>query len=397
MSPGRADGKPGSRLVNLVKNLVLLLSTLALMLVALEIGVRVFADVPPTIGVRDPVIGKKHRPNFAGKVFVDEAGREVFLRFNGEGFRGPDVPYQRAPDARRIAVLGDSFVAAIASDEDDTAVGVLGKLLRQSHPEVRWEVQNFGVSGSSTGQQLKLYREVVSRYRPDIVLCAYFMGNDFTDNSDRLSNNPRIYFALDDRGELVQVPFSAARSEVSAWLNLHSRFYVWQKHANDILQGRHDKDYRIHSTARSEILDATWELNERLILALSNEVERGGGRFVLVLFPDAAQVYDDRWEALLEEAGAHAGELDPTHAENRLASFARDHGIAVVTLTGDLRQAAGGRRASDTEPDELLFFAGVGHFTARGNRLAATAIHRFLTEEGGREILASVLTDGAEP
>lgn len=397
MSPGRADEEPGSRLAHCSKNLILLLATLALLLVVLEIGVRMFTNVPPAIGVRDPVIGKKHRPNFAGKVFVDEAGREVFLRFNGEGFRGPDVSYQRAPDARRIAVLGDSFVAAIASDEDDTAVNVLGRLLERSNPEVRWEVQNFGVSGSSTGQQLKLYREVVSRYRPDIVLCAYFMGNDFTDNSNRLSNNPRIYFELDSRGELVQVPFSAARSKVSAWLNLHSRFYVWQKHANDILQGRHDKDYRIYSTARSEILDATWALNERLILALSSEVERGGGRFVLVLFPDAAQVYDDVWEALLDEAGEHAGELDRTHAENRLVAFARDHGIAVVTLTQDLRHAAEGRRAADAGPDELLFFAGVGHFTTRGNQLAASAIHRFLTEEEGREILASALADGAGP
>lgn len=397
MSPGRTDEEPGSRFANFSKNLILLLTTLALLLVVLEIGVRVLTDVPPTIGVRDPVIGKKHHPNFAGKVFVDEAGREVFLRFNGEGFRGPEVPYRRAPDARRIAVLGDSFVAAIASDEDQTAVGVLGTLFGQSHPEVRWEVQNFGVSGSSTGQQLKLYREIVSRYHPDIVLCAYFMGNDFTDNSNRLSNNPRIYFELDDRGELVQVPFSATRSKVSAWLNLHSRFYVWQKRANDLLQGRHDKDDRIYSTARSEILDATWELNERLIFTLATEVERGGARFVLVLLPDAAQVYDDVWEAILDEAGEHAGELDPTHAENRLASFARDQGIAVVTMTGDLRQAAGGGRASDTGPDELLFFAGVGHFTARGNRLAATAIHRFLTEEEGREILASVLADGAGP
>jgi hypothetical protein len=345
--------------------------------------------------MRDPVIGRKYRPHFEGGVFVDEAGRKVFLRFNGEGFRGTDVPRERAPDARRIKVLGDSFVAAVGCEEDDTAVVVLERLLEQSHPEVRWEVLNFGVSGSSTGQQLALYREVVARYRPDLVLCAYFMGNDFTDNSNRLSHYPRIYFELDDRGELVQVPGSATQKKISAWLNLHSRFYVWQKRANDILSGRNREANPIHSTASEEILAETWELNERLILALCDEVERDGAHFVLVLYPGAAQVYDDRWEEVLDVAGEHAGELDPTHAEGRLTSLAQAHDIAVVTMTRDLKRATRGLRATDTDPENLLFFGGTGHFTVRGNRLAATAIHRFLSEEGGRETMESMLAGGA--
>ena len=368
---------------------------MALLLVALEIGVRVLTDIPPALGMRDEVIGRKYRPHFEGEVFVDEAGREVFLRFNGEGFRGADVPLERAPDVRRIAVLGDSFVAAVACEEDDTAVVVLERLLDQSHPEVRWEVLNFGVSGSSTGQQLALYREVVAHYHPDLVLCAYFMGNDFTDNSNRLSHYPRIYFELDDRGELVQVPVSAAQRKVSAWLNLHSRFYVWQKRANDILSGRNREANRIHSTSSEKILTETWELNERLILALSDEVERDGARFVLVLYPGAAQIYDDRWEEILDLAGEHAGELDPTHAEDRLTSLAQAHGIAVVTMTRDLKRATRGLRATDTDPEDLLFFGGAGHFTPQGNRLAAAAIHRFLSEEGGRETLESILAEGA--
>jgi hypothetical protein len=383
----------GSRLAGIAKNLALLVGTLVVLAVGLEIGVRIFTDTPPAIGVRDTVVGKRHRPHFADDVFVEEAGRKVFLRFNREGFRGADLPYEREPGTRRIAVLGDSFVVAVACDEEETAVHRLEQRLDESHPEVRWEVLNFGVSGSSTGQELVLYREIVARYRPEIVLGAYFMGNDLADNSTRLSANPRIYFELDDAGNLVRVPLSTTRRKLSNWLNLHSRFYVWQKRANDILQHRRAEGHLIFSTASSELLDEVWEVNERLILALAEAVESVGGRFVLVLYPDAAQIYDDRWEAVLQDAGDGAAELDREHAERRLVEIAESHGIPVVTLTDDFRRAAGGRRAADTEPEDHLYFHGTGHFTARGHLVAAKAVHRFLTEGEGRPILEWALTE----
>jgi len=383
----------GSRLAGMAKNLALLLVTLVVLAGGLEIGARIFTDMPPAIGVRDTVVGKRHRPHFADDVFVEEAGRKVFLRFNREGFRGADVPYDVTPGTRRIAVLGDSFVAAVACDEEDTMVHRLEQLLDESHPEFGWEVLNFGVSGSSTGQELVLYREIVARYRPEIVLCAYFMGNDFADNSNRLSTNPRIYHELDDRGELVRVHLSTTRRTLSNWLNLHSRFYVWQKRANDILRHRRAEGHLIFSTASSEVLDEVWELNERLILALAEEVESDGARFVLVLYPDAAQVYDDRWEAVLQDAGDGAGHLDRKHAERRLVAIAESHGIPVVTMTDELRRAAGSRRAADTDPEDPLYFHGAGHFTARGHLLAATTVHRFLTEAEGRDILESAVTE----
>jgi hypothetical protein len=384
----------GSRLVGAAKNIALLLGTLTVLAVALEIGVRVLTDVPPVIGVRDTVVGKRHRPNFADDVWVDEAGREVFLRFNREGFRGADVPYESEPGTRRIAVLGDSFVAAVACDEEDTMVDRLRQMLEESHPEVDWEVMNFGVSGSSTGQELALYREIVARYRPDIVLCAYFMGNDFADNSTELSGgNPRLYFELDERGELVQVSVSSARRKLSNWLNLHSRFYVWQKRANDIIQNRTNQGYFAFSTERSELLDGAWELNEKLIATLADEVERDGGRFVLVLYPDPAQVHDDRWEAALEAAGEDGRSFDRDHIERRLVQIAESHDIPVVTMTEEFRVAAGGRTATETPPGEHLFFHGYGHFTPRGHTEAARMVYRFLTEGDGRPILQDVLEE----
>jgi hypothetical protein len=372
----------GSRLPRFreaLRNLALVVGSVSIAVLLLEAAVRLFTDVPPVIRERDPVVGSRYRPHFRGRVFVEESGREVLLAFNRDGFRGRDVPYERTTDGRRVAVLGDSLVAAIACDEADTAVGHLERLLNSSSPGHRWEVLNFGVSGSSTGQELVLFREVVARYRPDIVIVAYFVGNDFSDNSTRLSSNPRIYFEIDRDGNLVQRPLSAARSALSTWLNAHSRLYVWQKTANDVLRERDDDGYRIFRSDPPPELDEVWALNERLIVALRDEVEAAGSRFVLALYPSGAQVYGDIWEALLDQAGDPPGTFDPTYPERRLTALGQRAAFPVVTMREPFLRAAGGAEARETRAGDLLFFGGNGHLSERGNALAAQILYRFLT------------------
>ena len=129
-------------------------------------------------------------------------------------------------------------------------------------------------------------------------------------------------------------------------------------------------------------------------MALSEEVESRGSRFVVVLVPSGAQVYDDVWHNSFEHAGHSPNEFDPTYPERRIAAFGRQHGIAVLTLRNEFRDAAAGRSAQATPASDLLFFDGRGHFTNRGNGVAAEAIHRFLSEGDGQEILEQIAPRG---
>ncbi len=391
--PSRSRGTAGrdsGRLRGWLVNFGVLLATLLVLALAAEAATRLFANVEPPLGVRDPDVGGTYQPGFEGVVRSEESGREIPLRFNREGFRGDDVPYERAPGARRIAILGDSFIAGLACTEEETAVAELERLLAGTHPEVDWEVMNFGVEGSSTGQQLALYRHVVARYRPDLVIGAYFVGNDFSDNSTRLSRFPRIYYRLDAEGELAQLPFSVGRSRVSGWLNRNSRFYVWQKNALRRFRPARGGGNAVYVENPGPEIEEVWELNARLIAALADQVEEDGGRFLLALLPPAAQVYQDVWRARVEEAGDRAAALGRDHPDRRLTAIGREHGVAVVTMADEFRAAAGGP-ASDAEADDLLYYRGYGHFTPRGHTLAAEVIHRFLTRGDGRDLLADLL------
>ena len=161
------------RTLLLLKQLILTVTVLIVLAVGLEIVTRLLTNITPPLFRNDPVLGKTYRPSFHDEVFASESGQNVDVRFNRSGMRGGDIPYVKLPGVRRIAVIGDSFTAAMAVRESDTAVHVLQEMLAKTHPETRWEVMNCGISGSSTGQELVLYREVVRKYQPDIVICAF--------------------------------------------------------------------------------------------------------------------------------------------------------------------------------------------------------------------------------
>lgn len=363
----------------------LLLFSLTLTLLALEVATRYLTDIVPPLTVKDPVIGKRYLKSFEGLVFNPESHRKVLMRFNRYGFRGPDHKQEKPAGVRRVAILGDSMVAALSVDEEQTMVRRVEAMLRESNPEVQWEVMNFGVAGSSPGQEIVLYRELVSKFQPDIVLCGYFVGNDLSDNCNRLSMNPRIYFDLDENGELYQLPFSSNRALASQFLNRYSRFYIWQKTLS--LKVRNNARALVREVApgqliycrqESEDLAHAWKLSAATVEALDKAVRADGAQFAVVMIPSCEQVYDDFFQEVADisvELGPH---FDQHYPDERMGAICAEAGISFFTMVDDFRQAA--PSASYKVKDEWVFHNGIGHFNEKGNEIAATAVHRFLTQ-----------------
>jgi len=351
-----------------------------------EVAVRSLTKIDKRLTVRDPVIGKRYVRDFDDEVFVPESGRRVHLRFNRDGFRGPDRPYEKPAGTRRIAVIGDSMTIAVATAEERTMVVELEHLLAATFPTESWEVLNFGVSSASTGQELVLYRELVWRYQPDIVLLAFFVGNDLTDNSRRLTSARRIYFDLGDKGGVRQLPYSAAAGGLSGWLNQHSRLYVWyrilrtrsRERVREIT-GRKASRFLIFDTAGNEDLDHAWELTRRLLAEFHHEVSARGSQLAVAVIPSGPQIYDDLWAEVLSAAGGDAPDFDRDHPDHKLSSICRDLKVMCVTMTETIREAAG------AEPDKggnrLFYNKGRAHFTDAGNRLAAEILFDLLAGE----------------
>lgn len=374
-----------SRWRGIGRKLAVLTGTLMLLYVGLEVWVRYYTDTIPPLTVRDARIGNRYIRSFEDEIFVPEAGHKVHLRFNRLGFRGPDRPKEKPAGVRRIAVLGDSEVAGITVEEADTMVCQLERLLNESQKEVKWEVLNFGVSGSSPGQELVLYREVVRDYDPDIVLGMFTVGNDLADNSSRLSSNPRIYFDVNEQGKLEQLPFSGERAAVSQFLNRYSRFYVWQKHAFRMATAQARTMVRqivpgqwVYCRKENEDVAHAWKISGAVAQELNRTVTADGAKFAVVMIPSSEQIIPAFLDDVAQLTGELADKFDADYPDERLSGLCRQAGIPIVSVKDAFRAAA--PSASASVQDEWLFQNGRGHCNERGNQILAEEVLHFLTQ-----------------
>jgi lysophospholipase L1-like esterase len=360
-------------------------------LLAAEGAVRLLSPIGVALLVTDPGVGKRYVPGFRGRVFVDEAGREVDVRINSAGFRGPEWAPGGPAGGLRVAVLGDSMTAAIATDEERTFVRRLEASLASRGASGPVEVMNFGVASASTGSSLVTWRGIAGGYRPDLVLLAFFTGNDLGDNSPRLTRAPRAYFDLDEAGRLVTGLEPEPTSALARWLDRHSRLYVWQKAAFRRLRAARQKavggvepGQLIFARHGGSDVEHAWSLTAALLRALRDEVDASGARLGLVVVPCAEQVDDALWADLERRARDAGVDLERDEASRRLAEIGAREGIPMVDLTPAFVAAARGPGGDAA----ALYLLGRFHLSDAGHAVAAEAIYRFLTEGEGRGLLA---------
>jgi lysophospholipase L1-like esterase len=383
---------PGRGLSAWAANLALAAVFLALALLAAEGVVRLLSPIGPAILVTDPRVGKRFVPGFRGRVFVDEAEREVEVRINSAGFPGPEWSRRKPEGGLRIAVVGDSMTAAIATDEERRFVGRLEAALAAEVAPRPVEVLNFGVSSASTASALVTWREVVAGYVPDLVLLAFFTGNDVGDNSPRLTRAPRVYYDLDADGRLVPGERPPPTPVLVRWLDRHSRLYVWQKVALRRLRGAGrasrglEPAQRIFARVGGPDVEDAWRLTAALLGQLRDEVEAAGARLAVTVIPCAEQVDDELWSDLARRARDAGLELEREGPSRRLAQIAARRGIPLADLAPALAATA---RHSPGEPASAgrLFLLGRFHLSDEGHRVVAEALRRFLTEGEGRGLL----------
>lgn len=364
-----------------------------------EVLVRIFGHEGPVYTFRDPVIGRRYTRSWEGDVWNEEAGRVVHVRFNREGMRDKDWPEERAENTVRIAILGDSMVAAMGVDEEKTFPKLLEAHLQaleeaqakeSGRAARRIEVMNWGVQGSSPALESVLYELRVRRYRPQLVVTVYFTGNDFSDDWQPIGGRRQGWGEVGRDGTLAHVPFGGSEFSFNEWLARNSRFYAWQKRALAGLNGGEPDEprsgLRIFDASGDPELGKAWEFAYEIQQRLFNLTRDDGVRYghLPILLPCADEVHDDLWQAAAAKAAARGWKLDRDGAEHRLVSDpvewtlgnSRNTTCGPVICLRSLRpamlQAVGGRPSTD--PEAQLFLRGTGHLNERGHGVVAEAL-----------------------
>lgn len=119
------------------------------------------------------------KPHSLAKVTCRDSKREVSVRTNSLGLRGPEVIVPKPADTYRIVVLGDETIFAPETPEAEHCIRLLTGLLQQN-TRVPIEVINAGLPGACPLTEYLLFKQRLLALQPDLVLLHF----DWSDVSD---------------------------------------------------------------------------------------------------------------------------------------------------------------------------------------------------------------------
>lgn len=379
-------------------NLALTLATFLICFLIAEVVLRLLRIAPPPVLQYAPRLGLSFRPNSFG-VFQREGRSRV--RVNARGMRQTAEVGPKRPDEYRIAVLGDSFVAALQVEEDRNFVRLLESRLACLGPRRRARTLNFGVPGFGTVQESLILEDALAT-GPDLVVLVFYPGNDVSNNSRVLSGSEIRPHYLPDSGTY---DFSFEDSDEYRKLTAPAfrRLHYWSRYSHLLalalstyahtMTGRPPDDKRekgpmvlcreklglvgapVFRGRRLGIYrepDADWEqawrVTELLTADIARRVERAGAEFLLVAISAPHQVFpNSEYRTCVEARG-----IDLFYPGRRLARFARQKKLNFLDLAPRLRERA--------EREGVFFHGfdetGSGHYNEIGHRAAADAIAR---------------------
>jgi lysophospholipase L1-like esterase len=336
---------------------------------------------------------------------------DVTVAINDQGQRDRPHVIEKPVDTRRIVVLGDSFMEAyqVALEES------LPYRLQEQLANDGFEVVNLGVGGYGTAQELRALQEDGLQYSPDIVVLAFFTGNDIQNNSRALQidtfgeDNEKVwgrpYVGVDDSSvavgdssaPLVWTEPDAARMREAAekaerkrsgWLRRAWKLVEPTVLANRLQQlfaraaarmGAPPADPRAHfgwpflEHFESPVWDEAWLVTRRLILEVRDVSRAAGAEFVLMIVPAKLQVEESFRE--LARAQYPGVSFDEKRINRALRAFSDQHGIRLYDPTPALVRS--------TEAGSIVYYQIEDHhWNPLGHEIVTNGLVDLLSQEG---------------
>jgi hypothetical protein len=342
--------------------------------------------------IEDELRGWALRPGFRGAV-TDE--NDVWLEINSDGMRDREHPRQPPPSTVRVAILGDSYMQAQNLPFEKSLPPKLEQHLQRcvSGRGRRAEVLNFGVSGYGTGQQLLTFQHHAIRYRPDVVVLAFYTDNDVYNNhpdtNESFTNN-LPYFVLENGALVLRTVGDAdeedrdalpwyhrvrlvvtdhlliARSAWNAYALLRAPFVPLQ--VVDVDRPHAQKD-SIYVSPQHRATQEAWAVTEALILELARQVRLAGAELWIVTLTNAPQVHPD--PDVRRRLARDLGVDDLLYPDRRIAALGRANGVPVITLAEPLMAYTAEHQVYLNGGYNERYPFGTGHWNETAHTLAA--------------------------
>jgi len=371
--------------------------SLVVALLLAEIVLRVIGFSAPVLWTYDDVTGSKL---YAGARGWQREEGEAFVTVNRDGLRDREHSRTKPPNTIRIAILGDSMSEALQVPLESTFWSVLERRLKscKAFGQRDVEIMNFGVSGYGTAQELLTFRHRATVYSPDVIVLAFYAGNDVRNNSKELEPfKLRPFFDIQDGKLVLDNSFLGNREYLSLKLNFDKRKLLFDLRAFQLIrkmksvfeqrEGGRANDARdtsiepgldggVFLAPTAKAWKEAWQITERLIVATRDEVVAAGGRFLIVSIPIGIQVYPNRE---LRSRFMRTLDVDDLwYPESRIRELARMEKIDALTLGQSLQSYAEKNRVYLHGFKNTRL--GTGHLNENGHRLVGESLARHLCQ-----------------
>jgi hypothetical protein len=391
------------------RNVLVAMVSISASMAAFEAGLRLTgAKYECSFYESDPVLYTAFRPNAAGWEIKEG---ENFVQINAHGMRDRERTVTAAPGTMRIAILGDSMIAAQQVPLERTMSQLLERRLNaelgtQDHPI---EVLNFAVGGYALTQEYLLLRDRVWAFHPDIVM-LFLSPNSVPSTSRPLHSitAPTPFYTLQN-GELVEdaqnhppvdsSPAGRRRHAILSTVMNHVRLLQLFRQATKVGLPRELERLKttyLEASARTQRTalitetptdrmwlrppsdhesEGAWQVAEALLTAMADDAKRHGAEFWLSsigLDIEDNPSPEDRLAFLISHQIK-----DFSYSHLRFEVFAEAHDLAYIPLEprvvdyGERNQVAL-RGFFNSPPNE-------GHWNEIGNLAVAEVVADHLT------------------
>lgn len=372
----------------------------ALCLILVEIGARVFQS---QLGLSDnfaqfhPVFGRFHIPNKEGLHISNEFRTRI--KINSKGLRDREYSYEKSEEVFRILVLGDSFSAAMEVELKDAYHEIIETLLNEDKSIAgKVEVINGGYGGWGTCDQLEFFRQEGRKYQPDLVLLAFFPGNDVSDNyrcRGILSVPPKEHPKWSHKRhrkriiDLFKNLIKKSKLYVLVGDLLPKRFPTIADFLMSVGLIKNTRQQRQLYSEKPQVpyyfqafiskespqWEEAWKVTNILIQELQNEIADLGAGLAVAILTSPVQIYPEWFQSAIDSTSAIGGIGWDFEKPNRaVLDFCTRNRIPVLDLLPYFRNHA----KNNAKP---LHFRRDMHWNVEGHLLAGKVIYDWLIAE----------------
>jgi hypothetical protein len=366
----------------LVQRVGLLFMGLVVGLLLAEIVLRIWT--PGTLADKavrrsDPIYHHSLRPSSS---YIERTPEYVVeMKTNSMGLRGDEYVPGHEKEFK-IVMLGDSFVEGFGVPEESCLVHWLeGRLNSTEDRGVKYVVFNFGVAGYSPILEYLLLRDRALLLDPQLVVLCYDMSDVQEDVLyaedavfDPMGVPVRVNPTSPKFGNLGLFP----RGALQTFLKDHSYFYslisafaqTLKPHPLFELGNIHAGRFMHTVDSTSERWDIYFSESESYIKLITEMLRKRNIPFVLSVHPMGHQVNEIEWAEGRKYWGLESRRYNSAIMRS-LEEFAERNSTPFLNMTETFRRQSKGD----------LYYPVDGHWTVRGNQVAADTLFQFLVDD----------------